>query len=81
MTLKYVVPSLLRRWRRLEAGMDQSAETFEELSDRFKSKTKKWLKAERKAQSNRSKDCTAMDIYDTTMIRRMGTCSELYAFC
>ena len=61
--------------------MDQSAETFEELSERFKSNTKKWLKAERKAQSNRNKDCTVMDIYDTTMIRRMGTCSELYAFC
>ena len=60
---------------------DQSAETFEELSDCFKSKTKKWLKVERKAQSNRSKDCTAMDIYDTTMIRHMGTYSELYAFC
>ncbi|KAN0138606.1 hypothetical protein V8E53_003594 [Lactarius tabidus] len=60
-----IVPSLLARWKRLEAGMDLSAETFQALSERFQANTKRWLKAERKAQSKRSGDSSAMDIYDT----------------
>jgi hypothetical protein len=67
------VPSLLRRWKRLETGMDQSAETFQSLSERFKSNRMKWLKAERKAQLKRSKDCTVMDIYDTVTAKRMSS--------
>ncbi|KAN0131104.1 hypothetical protein V8E53_011105 [Lactarius tabidus] len=45
--------------------MDLSAETFQALSERFQANTKRWLKAERKAQSKRSGDSSAMDIYDT----------------
>jgi hypothetical protein len=66
------VPFLLQRWKRLEAGMDQSAMTFEALSEHFKSSTKRWLKAERKAQSKRSEDCTVMDIYDTATKKGMA---------
>ncbi|KAN0136253.1 hypothetical protein V8E53_006113 [Lactarius tabidus] len=60
-----IVPSLLARWKCLEAGMDLSAETFQALSECFQANTKRWLKAERKAQSKRSGDSSAMDIYDT----------------
>jgi hypothetical protein len=65
------VPSLLARWKRLEAGMDLSAETFQALSERFQANTKRWLKAERKAQSKRSGDSSAMDIYDTATAKCM----------
>ena len=75
------VPSLLRRWKRLEPGMDQSTETFQSLSERFKSTTKRWLKAERKAQLKRSEDCTAMDIYDTTITKCMSFEYCLFMIC
>lgn len=75
------VPSLLRRWKRLETGMDQSAETFQALSERFKSNRKRWLKAERKAQLKRSEDCTVMDIYDTATTKRMSFDNSSYVFC
>ena len=75
-----VVPSLLRRWKRLEAGMDQSAETLRILSERFKSSKDRWLKAERKAQLKRSEDCTVMDIYDTATTKHMSIQYSVYAF-
>ena len=56
--------------------MDQSAEALEELSERFKLNIDKWLESERRAQLKRSKDCTAMDIYDTVITRRMSVYSE-----
>lgn len=63
------VPSLLKRWKRLETGMDLSAETFDTLSKRFKQQRKQWLKAEKHAQSNRHKDSSLMDIYDTVTVK------------
>ncbi|KAH9017156.1 hypothetical protein EDB84DRAFT_1276642 [Lactarius hengduanensis] len=60
-----IVPSLLKRWRRMETGIDLSAEILDNLNKRFKAKTKRWLKAEKHAQSKRHEDPTAMDIYDT----------------
>ena len=66
------VPSLLRHWKRLHSGMEQSAEALAGLSERFKCNIGKWLESERRAQLKRSKDCTAMDIYDTIITRRMG---------
>ncbi|KAH9018398.1 hypothetical protein EDB85DRAFT_1873822 [Lactarius pseudohatsudake] len=59
------IPSLLKRWRRMETGIDLSAEILDNLNKRFKAKTKRWLKAEKHAQSKRHEDPTAMDIYDT----------------
>jgi flagellar motility protein MotE (MotC chaperone) len=61
--------------------MDQSAETFQALSERFKSNRKRWLKAERKAQLKRSEDCTVMDIYDTATTKRMSFDNSSYVFC
>ncbi|KAI9430336.1 hypothetical protein H4582DRAFT_2063950 [Lactarius indigo] len=60
-----IVPSLLKRWKRMETGIDLSAETFNTLNARFRKKTKRWLEAENHAQSNRYEDPTLMDIYDT----------------
>jgi len=74
------VPSLLRRWKRLEAGMDLSADTFQALSDRFKTNTKRWLKAERQAQLKRKDDATVMDIYDTATAKRMNIYHGLAVF-
>ena len=65
------VPSLLKRWKRLDTGMDISAETFTALSKRFKRKIKPWLKAEKHAQLNRHHDSTLMDIYDTLTAKGM----------
>jgi flagellar motility protein MotE (MotC chaperone) len=65
------VPSLLKRWKRLETGMDLSAETFTALSKRLRQKIKPWLKAEKHAQLNRHQDSTLMDIYDTLTAKGM----------
>ena len=59
------VPSLLTRWKRLQSGLDLSAEAFLTLSKRFKKQTKEWLKADNEAQQARSVHPEAMDIYDT----------------
>jgi ribosomal protein L22 len=68
-----LVPFLLKRWKRLEAGMDLSAETFDSLTKRLKKNTKQWLKAEKNAQINRYADPTSMDIYDTVTAKGMNT--------
>ncbi|KAH9019735.1 hypothetical protein EDB85DRAFT_2075789 [Lactarius pseudohatsudake] len=60
-----IVPSLLKRWKRMETGIDLSAETFDALNTRSGQKTKQWLEAEKHAQSKRHEDPTLMDIYDT----------------
>src|SRR6266404_2801504 len=44
------VPTLLKRWKALENGLELSAETFEALCGHFESRTKKWLQEERQAQ-------------------------------
>lgn len=67
------VPSLLRRFNRLETSMNLSAEAFASLSQRFKENIKEWLTAEKLAQLNRSIDSTAMDIYDTATAKGMNT--------
>ncbi|KAH9176147.1 hypothetical protein EDB89DRAFT_2065932 [Lactarius sanguifluus] len=62
-----IVPSLLKRWKRMETGIDLSAETLNALNTRFRKKTKRWLAAEKHAQSKRHEDPTLMDIYDTVI--------------
>jgi hypothetical protein len=65
-TLNVTVPSLLKRWKRLESGLDLSAEAFVALSKRSKDRTKAWSRADKKAQRTRHITPEAMDIYDTT---------------
>ncbi len=65
------VPSLLKRWKRLETGLALSADTFGALSKRFKEKINLWLRAEKHAQLNRHEDSTLMDIYDTISTKGM----------
>ncbi|KAH9169688.1 hypothetical protein EDB89DRAFT_1908334 [Lactarius sanguifluus] len=62
-----IVPSLLKRWKCMETGIDLSAETLNALNTRFGKKTKRWLAAEKHAQSKRHEDPTLMDIYDTVI--------------
>ncbi|KAF8257631.1 hypothetical protein EI94DRAFT_1817279 [Lactarius quietus] len=65
----HMVPSILKRWKRMEVGMDLSADTFNSLTKHLKKHTKRWLKSERNAQLNRSSDSTVMDIYDTVTVK------------
>ncbi|KAH8979996.1 hypothetical protein EDB86DRAFT_2835619 [Lactarius hatsudake] len=60
-----IVPSLLKWWKRMETGIDLSAETLNALNTCLRTKTKRWLAAEKHAQSKRHEDPTLMDIYDT----------------
>ncbi|KAI9428962.1 hypothetical protein H4582DRAFT_1828355 [Lactarius indigo] len=71
-----IVPSLLKRWKRMDNGIDLSAEILDTLNARFKKKTKQWLKAESHAQSNRHEDPTLMDIYDT-VTSKAPSCAEV----
>ncbi|KAH9022866.1 hypothetical protein EDB84DRAFT_1589486 [Lactarius hengduanensis] len=68
-----IVPSLLKRWKRMETGIDLSAETFDALNTRLGQKTKQWLEAEKHAQSKRHEDPTLMDIYDTVASKGIVT--------
>ena len=60
-----IVPSLLKRWKRLESGFDASGCAFKELTRHYKDNVRKWAKEEQKAQVNRHLSPEAMDIYDT----------------
>ncbi|KAH9033011.1 hypothetical protein EDB85DRAFT_1864729 [Lactarius pseudohatsudake] len=60
-----IVPSLLKRWKRLGPGLDASSKAFESLSEHFKDKTRQWLKEDIAAQTNRGTNPSSMDIYDT----------------
>src|ERR1700743_512771 len=71
------VPSLLKRWMCMETGIDLSAEILDTLNKRFKTKTKRWLKEEKHAQSKRHEDPTAMDIYDTVTSKGIVTLIHL----
>ncbi|KAH9007925.1 hypothetical protein EDB84DRAFT_1447239 [Lactarius hengduanensis] len=50
-----IVPSLLKRWKRLGPGLDASSKAFESLSEHFKDKTRQWLKEDIAAQTNRER--------------------------
>ncbi|KAH9008383.1 hypothetical protein EDB85DRAFT_1883574 [Lactarius pseudohatsudake] len=60
-----IVPSLLKRWKRLGLGLDASSKAFESLSEHYKDKTRQWLKEDIAAQINRGTNPSSMDIYDT----------------
>jgi hypothetical protein len=64
------VPSLLKRWKRLEVGLDTSAKAYQALSIHFKDKTKEWLLEDEAAQRDRQNAPSSMDIYDT--VKRKG---------
>ena len=64
-SLHLIVPSLLKRWKRLELGFDPSAQAYKALSKHFADKTQKWLEEDNDAQASRKSSPSAMDIYDT----------------
>jgi hypothetical protein len=63
--LNTTAPFLLKRWKRLEVGLDASSKTYKALSEHFKHKTKQWLQEDRVAQKTRWDTPSSMDIYDT----------------
>jgi hypothetical protein len=71
-TLNLLVPALLKRWKRLQSGLELSAEAFLNLSKRFKEQTKTWLEEDQVAQRTRHNKPDAMDIYDTIKTQGMG---------
>ena len=70
-SMSHPVPSILKRWKQLQSGMDLSAEAFDSLSKRLKTHTKRWLKADQHAQLNRNADPSLMDLYDTATSKGM----------
>ncbi|KAF8258431.1 hypothetical protein EI94DRAFT_1815350 [Lactarius quietus] len=83
------VPSLLKRWNRLQSGYDSSAQAYTSLSMHLSDKMEKWLQEDVDAQANRHVPPSAMDIYDTDkgkapslatiqqqlMVEEIGDCS------
>ena len=78
------VPALLKWWKRLEAGLNLSAETFHALCERFQPRITQWLQQDRRAQLRREDDPNAMDIYDTTIAKGMysgsNNCPNVWPF-
>ncbi|KAH9002325.1 hypothetical protein EDB86DRAFT_2800734 [Lactarius hatsudake] len=60
-----IVPSLLKRWKRLKSGLDASSNAYEALNQHFKHKSEQWLKDDECAQQDRQISPSSMDIYDT----------------
>ncbi|KAH9162546.1 hypothetical protein EDB89DRAFT_1860727, partial [Lactarius sanguifluus] len=60
-----IVPSLLKRWKRLESGLDASAKAYQALNQHFKHKSEQWLKDEEACQQDRQISPSSMDIYNT----------------
>ena len=71
--LNFIVPALLKCWKRLQSGLELSTEAFINLSKRFKADRKTWLADKKAAQKNRHNEPNAMDIYDT--INTQGMCT------
>jgi hypothetical protein len=69
------VPALLKHWKRLQSGLELSAEAFLNLSKRFKEQSKTWLAEDTVAQGTRHNNPDAMDIYDTSHSHGMGNIS------
>ncbi|KAH8999650.1 hypothetical protein EDB86DRAFT_3075718 [Lactarius hatsudake] len=60
-----IVPSLLKRWKRLKSSLDASSNAYEALNQHFKHKSEQWLKDDECAQQDRQISPSSMDIYDT----------------
>ncbi|KAH9038693.1 hypothetical protein EDB85DRAFT_1860301 [Lactarius pseudohatsudake] len=60
-----ILPSLLKRWKQLQSGLDSSRKAYEALNEHFKDKADKWLKDDKAAQKDRQAFPASMDIYDT----------------
>jgi hypothetical protein len=72
-------PTLLKRWKRLEAGFGPSSKAYKALSDHFKRKTKKWLQEDSIAQKNRWDTPSSMDIYDTVKQKGVHNTSMIFS--
>ena len=70
----HIVPMLLKRWKRLEAGYRSSSDAYQDLCDHFKDKTDQWHLEEIEAQKARHEKPASMDIYD--MIKKQGVPSD-----
>ena len=63
---------LLKRWKRLQSGLELSAEAFINLSQRFKNQRGTWLEEDKIAQRTRHNKPEAMDIYNTMEMQGMN---------
>jgi hypothetical protein len=70
--LNFIVPALLRRWKRLQPGLELSSEAFVNLSKCFKEDRKTWLAEDKAAQKDKHNNPNAMDIYDTISTQGMA---------
>jgi hypothetical protein len=59
-----IVLSLLKRWKRLETGIELSAEAYTNLNKRFRGKIEGWFEQDKAAQDARRRNPESMDIYD-----------------
>ncbi|KAN0135970.1 hypothetical protein V8E53_006131 [Lactarius tabidus] len=71
-----IVPALLKRWKRVQPGLEHSAKAFLNLSKHFKEQSRTWLAEDKAAQRTRHKNPDAMDIYDTSKTEA-PTCSTI----
>jgi hypothetical protein len=71
-TFNLLVPALLKHWKRLQPGLELSAEAFINFSKHFKEQNKIWLAEDEVAQQKRHNNPGAMDIYD--MSKSQGIC-------
>ena len=72
------VSSLLKRWKRLDAGMEASSEAYKALTKHFKHKIGEWLEEDKRAQEDRQSTPSSMDIYDT--VKQKGMCILLQRY-
>jgi post-segregation antitoxin (ccd killing protein) len=77
--LHVIVPSLLKRWKHLESGLDASAQAYNALSEHFREKTMQWLEEDNAAQKDRQAFSASMDIYDTAKEKGVDICPYLSA--
>ena len=69
-----IVPALLKRWKRVDSGLDASSKAYNDLSEHLKDRTMEWLIEDQEAQETRQQNPAAMDIYDT--VKQKGTCNN-----
>jgi hypothetical protein len=77
-TFNLLVPALLKRWKRLQPGLELSAEAFINLSKCFKEQNKIWLAEDKVAQQKRHNNPGAMDIYDTSKSQGIGNIPHIF---
>jgi hypothetical protein len=77
-TFNLLVPVLLKHWKRLQPGLELSAEAFINLSKHFKEQNKIWLAEDKVAQHKRHNNPGAMDIYDMSKSQGIGNIPHIF---